>query len=172
MLWATSHINPEAPGQVSDSCACTLCHLLSCLEVKGTYSQGSAMWASFVKPEQRAQNPNPYFMSSDLLTHLDLRIACLCFAAGRRREHTVLCLKIGNADEMRTSHSVRLSAEAAAPWRTPSLFTCSLTWGKQALHKLGHLCVLHMDIMDPRKMISCKTSDCSNASSLCIPTWL
>lgn len=97
-----SHINPEAPGKVSDSCARTLCHLLSCSEVKGTYSQGSAMWASFFKPEQRAQNPNPYFISSDLLTHLDERIVGLCSAANRWREHTVLCLKVGNADEMRT----------------------------------------------------------------------
>lgn len=56
----------------------------------------------FFQARTRAQNPNPYFTTSDLLTHLDERIICLCSAANRWREHTVLCLKVGNADEMRT----------------------------------------------------------------------
>lgn len=93
VLWATSHINPEAPAKVSDSCACTLCHLLSCWEVKGRYSQGSAMWASFFSSQNNVLRIQTLLLLVlILLTHLSERILCLCSAANRGDENTPCCV--------------------------------------------------------------------------------
>lgn len=81
VLWAVSHINLEASAKDSDSCVCTLCHLLSCSEVRDTYSQGSITRASPPPARTMYSECKSFLLVVDSATHLNEPICCSCFTA-------------------------------------------------------------------------------------------